>query len=443
MHMERIKIVRLLTRMNIGGPAIHAACLSNHLDPQRFTTCLIIGTPDPEEGELRELIDTDQARLIQLSTLHRALHPFRDFVSWIRILGILWKERPRLIHTHMAKTGTLGRLAGLCYNAFGPGRKVEHRAKLIHTFHGHVLEGYFSHKMSQGFLAIERLLAAKTDCLIAVSQQTMDELLAKGIGRRNQWRVIPVGLDLSLLSQLPLPENSKHVRCGIVGRLVPIKNHRLFLEAVERIHLQLPDIPLSRVLIVGDGSLRADLEREVEQRKLGSLVQFTGWQRDLLAVYQNMDMVCLTSWNEGTPVALIEAMAAGRAVVATDVGGVREVLDGRDLPSDILPGTFQRTSSGLLVRSQDPEGLALALTTLIHDALLRKELGERARVRVLERFAQNRLLEDITALYETLISPKMQSAPCPIPQEAEFACSRIPHYNQRMGAEKREGGSDG
>ena len=140
---QPIRIVRILTRLNIGGPAIHAALLATRLDPARFRTCLVVGAPDATEGDLSDLIDPARSTLIRLAALRRPIHPWRDMVAFIGILRVLWRERPHIIHTHMAKAGTLGRLAGLLYNGCGPGRARGQRAMLLHTFHGHVLEGYF------------------------------------------------------------------------------------------------------------------------------------------------------------------------------------------------------------------------------------------------------------------------------------------------------------
>ncbi len=408
--MPARKIVRILTRMNIGGPAIHVAILSNHLDFEQNKTCLIVGSPDSEEGDLTDWVQTNRVRLIRLNSLRRAIHPWRDLISWIKILRILWEERPDVIHTHTAKAGSLGRLAGIGYNAW---QKPRQRAKLIHTFHGHVLEGYFSGLLSYIFVTIERILAAQTDCLLAVSRRVQDELLAKGIGHKTQWRVIPVGLDLFSLCQLPLAQMpAQGIRCGIIGRLVPIKNHRMFLEAIERLSHRYPPQGFSSV-IVGDGPLRQELQDKVSRGKLDDWIRFSGWQCDLRSIYENLDIVCLTSSNEGTPVALIEAAAAGRAVVATDVGGVREIL-GADSSSalPIEPGQFEQAANGLLVRPGDTPGLVAALTHLIENPDLRQRLGQSGRVSVIERFGYQRLLKDIAALYNEIDprSPPPQGA---------------------------------
>ena len=395
-----IPILRIVTRFNIGGPAIHASLLSTRLDASRFHTCLVIGKPDATEGDLTNLVRGSAARVVVLNSLCRPIRPWHDLVTLLSLVRVAWTHRPRIIHTHMAKAGTLGRLAGLLYNRLGPGRHASRRAILIHTFHGHVLEGYFSPRVSRFFLSIERWLARRTDRLIAVSHTVRRELLSLGIGQPTQWQVIPVGLDLCALSQLPLPNGAPTVRVGMVGRLVPIKNPSLFLGAFRRLAAEESQRPV-RAVIVGDGPLRGTLERETKRLGLEGLVHFTGWRRDLTAVYGDLEVTCLTSWNEGTPVALIEAMAAGRAVVAANAGGVQDLLGEEGQPADEIPaGQYRITDRGILVRPGDHDGLVKALTLVTQDDELRRRLGRAARHYVVQRYAHERLVRDITALYE-------------------------------------------
>ncbi len=401
--MAQHKILRILTRLNIGGPAIHAALLTTRLDPRRFTTCLVVGEPDSTEGDLSGLVDADSARLIRVNSLRRPIRPWADLVTFWRLFRIVRQERPQVIHTHMAKAGALGRLAGCWYNTLGPGRTAGTRAILIHTFHGHVLEGYFSGWLSRVFLGIERWLARRTDCLIAVSQSIRDELLAKGIGRADQWRIIPLGLDLSALGALPFPNGSSPVRFGMVGRLVPVKNPSLFLQAFVPLVQQQPREQIVGVM-VGDGPLRQALEDEVRARRLGAVVRLTGWQRQMDAVYRDIDVACLTSWNEGTPVSLIEAMAAGRAVIATDVGGVRDLLaEPSEARKAVSRGSFQIVQRGVLVQAGDAKGLAAAMRRLAQDRALRQQVGAAGRAHVLRAFTAERLLQDVSMVYEQLL----------------------------------------
>jgi len=409
-------IVRVITRLNIGGPAVHAAILSTRLDTERFETCLVVGTADRDEGDLRGLVEGRGARIVALPRLRRPIRPWSDGLVLLQLLHLLWRERPAILHTHMAKAGALGRLAGLLYNGVGPGCCAGRRAVLLHTFHGHVLEGYFPAWAARVFLSIERWLAARTDVLIAVSQAIRDDLLKRGIGRGSQWRVIPLGLSLSAFADLPLPNGAGALRVGQVGRLVPVKNPSMFVQALAQVAREAA--PAVRALIVGDGPLRAALEAEARALGVDRTVTFTGWQRDLRAVYERLDVACVTSWNEGTPVSLIEAMAAGRAVVATDVGGVRDLLtDGATTGEVISPGTFRVAPRGVLVRPGDPEGLAAALARLGADEPLRRSLGEAGRAFVTERFTEERLVRDIEQLYGEFVGPgdwglQAEGVPC-------------------------------
>ncbi|MBI2104128.1 MAG: glycosyltransferase [Candidatus Omnitrophica bacterium] len=399
------KILRVITRLNIGGPSLHAACLSTGLDPQRSSTCLVIGEPEATEGNLIGLVQGSAARVIRLPTLVRPIDPWADLRALVGLLRIVWRERPAVIHTHMAKAGALGRMAGFLYNGVGPGRRTGGRAVIVHTFHGHVLDGYFPTWVSRLFVLTERWLARWTDGLIAVSPAIRDDLLLRWrIGRKAQWRVIPLGLDLSALSRMSPPGGAGALRIGLVGRLVPIKNPALFLQALAQLGGR--DGSVTGV-VVGDGPLRAPLERQAQELRLDGLVRFAGWQRDLASVYGGLDAACVTSWNEGTPVSLIEAMAAGRAVVATDVGGVRDLLaDGAAGGAAIAPGTFEVAARGILIRPGDAAGLAAALRRLGDDGPLRRSLGEAGRAFVAERHTEERLLHDIERLYSELLSER-------------------------------------
>lgn len=398
--MAPLRIVRILTRLNIGGPAIHVALLTHRMAQDRFSTCLVVGRPEQGEGNRIDWVRTGPGKVVELRWLRRGIHPLRDWVAWIRLLRVLWHEKPHVVHTHTAKAGTLGRLAGLAYNRIGPGRKFGQRALLVHTFHGHVLEGYFPIWASGLFTGIERWLARRTDCLVAVSPAIRRDLLKRGIGREEQWEVIPLGLELSALERLAPPDRNGALRCGLIGRLVPIKNPALFLEAVERVTRN-HSASFLQAVIIGDGPLRPQLEAEVRARRLEETVSFTGWRDDLASCYQSLDVVCLTSWNEGTPLSLIEGMAAGRIAVASDVGGVRDLLEPpADCGPEIPAGRFQLCSRGILFRPGDARGLADALETLAREPALREKLSGAGRSHALATFGPQRLIEEISHLYE-------------------------------------------
>jgi glycosyltransferase involved in cell wall biosynthesis len=295
----------------------------------------------------------------------------------------------------MAKAGALGRLAALAYRrTSGAARPV----RLIHTYHGHVFEGYFEGWKTRVFLAVERWLGRRTDAVIAISSQVRHDILhTYGIARDDQIALIPLGFNLDRLAAItPADRRQARVDLGIpddalvvstVGRLTAIKQHGLFLEMAARL------VRSSRrylFLIVGDGELRGDIEARVNALGLGTHVRFLGWRRDLERIYGATDVFVLTSRNEGTPVALIEAMAAGVAPVSTDVGGVRDVITDEHV--------------GIVVPFGDAAALAEAVTRLSDAPALRRALGGAGRKAVLEKFRLRRLLDDITGLYRRLLS---------------------------------------
>ena len=270
------------------------------------------------------------------------------------------------------------------------------RARVVHTYHGHVLEGYFSATKTGLFVGAERLLARSTDRIIAISPAIRDELLRQHhIGRPEQYRVVPLGFDLSALTAIDdQARAAARTSLGItpparvvstVGRLTAIKQHHLFLETARLVANQ---DPAALFLIAGDGELRAELEQTVRDFGLVDRVRFLGWRRDLATIYGASDVFLLTSRNEGTPVALIESLAAGVPGVSTDVGGVRDVMNGE---------------VGFVAPYDDDAGLAAGVTTLLGNPSLRRTMGERGRASVVARYGIDRLVDDIDALYRELL----------------------------------------
>jgi glycosyltransferase involved in cell wall biosynthesis len=293
----------------------------------------------------------------------------------------------------MAKAGTVARLATAIYNRT-TGR--DRRARVVHTYHGHVLEGYFSPAKSKAFVGIERQLARVTDRIVAISPAIRRELLEDyRIGRGDQYRVVPLGFDLSPL--VAIDERARRearVAFGLdnaarvvttIGRLTAIKQHALFVETAALVAARAPDVVF---LIAGDGELRQELEALVRERNLASQVRFLGWRRDLATVYGASDVFLLTSRNEGTPVALIESLAAGVPGVSTDVGGVRDVVN---------------DSIGLLAPFGDANALASQVLRLLDDSGLRRRMGEAGRRSVVDRYGLTRLVDDVDALYRELL----------------------------------------
>lgn len=389
------RVARVITRLNIGGPSIQAIDLSQTLARDGFDTCLIHGRLAEGEGDMTQLIPLGDLRAVHLPELVRPISPLNDAKAFVRLLRTLWSWRPDIVHTHMAKAGSLGRLAAVVYNWTQPRAA---RARLIHTYHGHVFEGYFGSPTTKVFLAVERWLARRTDALVAISPQVRHDLLVTyHVAREAQLHLVPLGFNLdrflaldaparvSARRQLDLPDDALVV--STVGRLTAIKQHTLFLDMAAR--LQSRGGPYV-FLIVGDGELRASLEARAAELGLGAAVRFLGWRGDLDVVYGATDVFVLTSRNEGTPVALIEAMASGVAAVSTDVGGVRDVVTGPEL--------------GRLVPFGDADGLADGVAAFAADAARRAAVGEAGRVSVRDRYHAARLREDIRQLYWQLLA---------------------------------------
>ena len=376
---RKIKILRIIARLNIGGPAIQASTLTTQLDPAKYESRLVVGAAGATEGDFLRLRGVTLANLTKLPELGREL-TIRDMTVLRQLIRLMRSERPDIVHTHTAKAGALGRLA-----AFLTGVPV-----IVHTFHGHVLRGYFSAARTRAFVAIERALARVTTRLIAVSPAVRQDLLDMRIGRADRFDVIRLGLDLEpflaaerfrgqLRAQIGVGPEIPLV--GIVGRLVPIKGHDLFFAAAARVASVSP----AHFVIVGDGELRDALVARVTELGISGRVHFLGWRADLPAIYADLDVVALSSLNEGSPVALIEAMAAARAVVSTNVGGV----------CDVVPDTV----AGFLTPPGDPAAFADALRSVLGDDARRAAMGQAGRASVYPAYSVPRLLTEIDQVY--------------------------------------------
>lgn len=398
-----IRVVRVITRLNIGGPAIQAIDLSSRLTALGFDTLLVHGRLAAGEGDMSDGLNFAAPQAVHhLHALQREIAPLADAAAVRRVYGLLREFRPAIVHTHTAKAGAVGRLATWAYNRTA-GRRA--RARVVHTYHGHVLEGYFNPVKTAAFVAAERTLASITDRIVTVSARVRDDIAGRyRIGREAQHRVIPLGFDLDRFaaigpaertaarSALQIPRDAPVV--STVGRLTAVKNHQLFLETARLVARRHPS---AIFLIAGDGELRQPLTDAARSLGLVPHVRFLGWRRDLAGIYAASDVFLLTSRNEGTPVALIESMASGCAGVATDVGGVRDVIESPDM--------------GRVV-SNGPSDLAAAVLELVDDCALRARVGQQGRASVTARFTLRRLLDDVSALYHELL----ESAPADPPE---------------------------
>jgi glycosyltransferase involved in cell wall biosynthesis len=424
MEKEPIRILRVIARLNIGGPAIQAVTLSDLFSRGRFRTRLVCGPVGTREGDMSYLAAARQVDPVVLPALGREISFLNDLRSFSGLRKIISEFNPHIIHTHTAKAGALGRLAGISLNArrnFGP------KIKLVHTFHGHVFHSYFSPIKTSCVIQIERSLARFTDRIVAISASQKREFCGiYKIARPERVQVVPLGVDLSGFERLSPLAPQGVFSVGIIGRLTPVKNHRMLFEAVKILNGRGEDHAF-KFHVVGDGELREALTREAASLGIVKDVLFTGWQQEMPEVYRKLDAVVLTSLNEGTPVSLIEAMAAARPVIATDVGGVGDLM-GKIDPSTELKACSGSTPSepraeargsrwvdtergqgyklarrGILVSSGDSKALAEALLFVAREKTLAIEIAKQARNHVLQKYSLERLARDMETLYEDLL----------------------------------------
>jgi len=380
------EVLRVIARLNLGGPARHVLRIQRPLEQLGWRSHVVTGHVEPGE---RDLIDEARAQglpVTVLPALGRALSPRHDLAAWRALRRLLRQRRPAVLHTHTAKAGALGRLAA--------GRELAR----VHSFHGHVLTGTFGPLGSAAAAAVERRLARRCDALVAVSERVAHELCREhGVGRPDQWHVIPPGIDgertradpragAALRGQLDLPDDA--VLVGVVGRLTGVKRPLLALDTFARL-----SDPRAWLLVIGDGDLGAAV-----RARLADLPR-TRWlepRRDLAAVWGALDLLLLPSANEGLPQAVVESLRAGVPVVASDVGGLAELVQhGRD---------------GLLVPADDSDGLAAALARLVSDERFRHAAGDHARARDWSAHTASAVAARLAALY-TSLCPGLEPGP--------------------------------
>jgi glycosyltransferase involved in cell wall biosynthesis len=371
-----IRVVRVIARMNVGGPALQVSALTTGLPTDRFEQHLLVGSVDKDEADYLDL-RAPEVHAVRVAGLGRSPNPLSDLRALREIRRVIRDVKPHIVHTHTAKAGVLGRAAAGTSEV--PAR--------VHTFHGHLLHGYFSPAITKAVVVTERALAKRTTKLVAVGAKVRDELLAAGIGRPDQYVVVPPGVELppapsraDARAQLGLPEGAPVI--AFVARLTRVKRPDRLADVARRVVAARPDAVF---IVAGEGDLLDELRSDVAG--LGDRVRFLGWRRDVETVYAASDLVVLTSDNEGMPVSLIEAASVGCPAVTTAVGSAHEVvIDGK---------------TGFVV-DRDAAQLAEAVVRVVEDATLRDELGRAAAQHAHEHFSRARLIDDTAALYEQL-----------------------------------------
>jgi glycosyltransferase involved in cell wall biosynthesis len=381
-----IRVLRVIARLNVGGPALHVTYLARGLAERGYETTLVAG--DIARGEESMAFVAEQAgvEVVPLPGLSRELSPVHDALAAWRLARLIRRVRPDVVHTHTAKAGAVGRAAALL-----AGR----RPVVVHTFHGHVLRGYFGTLGTLAFRAIETVLARATDRLVAVSPEVRDELVGLGVAPASKFSVVRLGIELE--PRVAFDGDAAEVRrrhgigterfvVGWFGRMTAVKRTDDLLSVLAALRERGIDALL---LFVGDGDDRERLEERAHELGLAQACLFLGYQEDVAPWYAICDAVVLTSASEGTPVTIIEALAAGRPVVATDVGGVPDVVD--------------EGETGFLVAAGDTHAMAERLELLARDPARRAQMGREGRKRVLSRYAVDRLVGDVDALYRELL----------------------------------------
>ena len=373
------RILRIITRLNVGGPATHVQVANAGLEARGWETLLVFGEIDA--GEAEAPIRTDIPTL-RVSSLQRRVSPASDARVLASLIRVIRSFRPHVIHTHLSKAGLVGRVAAVASS----------RAMRAHTFHGNVFDGYFSPRVARAILGVERALGSQTDAVIALSEAQRDELLQRRIARSSHIHIVPLGIDSARFA--PSDKAAARADLGLdprgpvlvaVGRMVPIKRLDRLVRAMKSVAAA---IPQAKLYLVGGGPERPDLERLVGELGLRDNVTFVGWSSATERWYGAADVVALSSAREGTPLALIEAAAAGRPVVATSVGGVPDVVaDG---------------VTGIVVSDGDEAAMAHALIEVLSNPDMGRRLGDAARD-ASGRFGADRLVGDLDHLYRTLL----------------------------------------
>ncbi len=383
-------IMHVITRLDHGGSAQNTMLTALGHDRARYAPIMVAGTADHHDAQGGRTATKGNVRRLQEAgiacrlwpTLTRSVSPVNDVQALVQLVRLFRREHPTLIHTHTSKAGALGRTAAAL-----AGVKT-----LVHTPHGHVYYGHFNRPISRGFVQIERALARRTTRLIALTEAERDEHLAWGVGTAEQFAVIPSGIDLARFQSLvgvrrtALPGMSLKpdaVVIGSIGWLTDVKGHRYLIEAVAQMKAEVPTLHL---LLVGGGNRRRELEQLAAQRGIADSVTFAGERQDIPDCLAVLDVFVLPSLNEGMGRALIEAMAAGRPVVASRVGGV--------------PALIKERCNGLLVPPADAGALARALTELLQRPQWAKDLASAASVTIGARFGAGAMVEAIESVYE-------------------------------------------
>jgi len=390
---DKIKILRIINRFNLGGPTYNVAYLSKYLSSD-FETLLVGGAKDESEESSDFIVTNLGLKPVIVEEMKREIDFKNDYIAYKKIKKIIQDYQPDIVHTHASKAGTIGRLAASSCNV----------PIIIHTFHGHVFHSYFGKLKTAFYKNIERYLAKKSTRIIAISEKQKEELTyIHKICKPEKVSIVPLGFDLSKFQENQALKRNQfrekynladdEIAISIIGRLVPVKNHTLFLEGIKSASEK--SRKKIRAFIIGDGESRTAIEEKAKalgipfadasQANDKQLLTFTSWIKDIDIALAGSDIIALTSFNEGTPVSLIEAQAANKAIVSTNVGGIENVV----LPNE----------TALLCNNNNNEEFSNQLLQLIEDDKLRNSMATKGWMHVKEKFHYTRLVADMEQLY--------------------------------------------
>lgn len=399
-----MKIVRIIARLNVGGPARHVVWLTKALNNQKFQTSLLTGSVPEGEEDMSYFADENGVTPFFIEEMSRELSP-KDLISLWKVYRQICREKPEIIHTHTAKAGFVGRTAGFFYRWLN-----WKNVKIVHTFHGHVFHSYYGNLKTKLFLFIEKNLARfVTDKIVVITKQQFEEIHHEfGVGKAEQFQIIPLGIDLEKFAEASekrrilrdeIRANDDEILVGFVGRLTEIKNVPLLLKVAEIYEKnKKTELPKLKFVIIGDGNVRKNLENEAENLGLKDKVLFLGNRNDTDIFYAGLDIVALTSLNEGTPLSLIEAMANGKSVISTAVGGVTDLLGAVETQES----GFKVCERGVRIDESSAENFYKGLMFLASNPTLRGKYAERGKSFTDLRYSKERLIKDITELYLNL-----------------------------------------
>jgi len=384
-----IKVLRIINRFNVGGPVYNVTYLTKFL-PKPYETMLIGGCATSTEQDATYILESQGVEFEKLGSMSRSIRFFSDLRTFFALIKLIKRYKPTIVHTHASKAGALGRIAA----------KMMGVPIIVHTYHGHVFQGYFNPIVTKLVILLERFLGRISTNIITISPEQQQDIVHKfNVVPLEKTSIIPLGFDLKRFEESQTKRNELRTVAGIpdeqcavaiVGRLAPIKNHRLFIDAAALVLRQYPNEFI--FYVVGDGELKTEIKYYIENTYplFNKNIVFTSWIADMTTLYPAMDIVCLTSLNEGTPVSLIEAQASGIPVISTNVGGIKDIV--------------QANETGIIMEGNSEEELAKHLIELHLNKSLRMKMSQNARNFVKEKFTYQRLVDDMDSLYKTLLS---------------------------------------